>query len=93
MAVTVRQFKTKFPEFRQVDDVLVQRVLDEAANRTNRPLFGINADAALQYMAADLLTLSPEGQKARVLNTDKLSPYREEWRRLARAYSIGNRVT
>lgn len=64
--MTLASFRSRYPEFRTADDVLVQAVLDEAFLRVDVSVFGNKGDIAHGLMAAHLLLNAPYGRSQRL---------------------------
>jgi|GEM_PF-6584795 len=89
MSVTVRQFRIEFPEFRGIDNAVIQRGLADANLQINREVWGDKSDAGQKYLAADLIASGPLGEKARLSKNDKTTVYLEKYMRLMRQVTAG----
>ena len=61
MAVTATDIKTRFPEFINAGDTLIDAKIAEAEAMTNATEWGSAYDVALGYQVAHLLSLTPFG--------------------------------
>lgn len=66
MTVTAATLKARFSEFAPQDDALVAAVIAEAVAEVSASIYGANTDAAVTYLAAHKLALSPAGAPARL---------------------------
>lgn len=94
MAWTPTTFKERWPEF-VVDDALVQKALDDAAEYNDERLLGAQYDAGVGLYAAHLLAMQQPGQPARLdpkaikAANGALTTYQAQWRDLAYAKAGG----
>lgn len=72
-------FRTRFPEFEEGSNGIVQACLDAAATELNATEIGTPFDEAHGLLAAHKLAISPFGRAARMLNDDGKSTYEEEF--------------
>lgn len=86
--MTPAAFKTRFPEFRNAADSLVQSVLDEAVLRVAPETFGDLTDTAIAYLAADALAASPFGTTQRLEDDTKETIYKRQYNALLKAKAI-----
>lgn len=89
MAVTVQQFKNKFPEFEATSNALVEMRIAMAERRVSLTSFGDNRDDAVALKTASLLSMSPSGEQARLRVENRGNMYESELHMLARAAVIG----
>lgn len=75
-------FRAKYPEFSTAEDPLVQLFLDDAAERLSSVTWGTYLDKGHGCLTAHLLTISPNGQFARLQSDKAESTYGIEFRRL-----------
>ena len=96
MTVTLASFRSGYPEFNNTADTLVSKKLANAELRTA----GLDVwdtesarDAAVELLTAHLLSVSPQGEEARI-NAGAETVYGRELRMLRREATIGiGRVT
>lgn len=81
-------FRARFPEFRAAADELVQACLDEATLRIDSGVFGDLTDAAIGYVAADLVATSPLGKSQRLEDDEDETIYRKQYLKLRDAKVI-----
>lgn len=93
MTLTTAQFKTRWTEFAETSDELVQETLDEAYLRTDSRLFGARTDKAAGLLAAHLLSISPQGQQARLESKDGSTNYWAERQRMNQVAAGGGRTS
>ncbi len=87
-------FRVRFPEFTNVDSVLLQGKLDDAAARLSAPVFGARANEAHGWLAAHLAASAPWGAQARLQGTtDGSTVYSAAYDKLAREVGYGFGVT
>ena len=89
MTVTLASFRTRFPEFAETDDAMVQAKLDEVAVALDDRVFGARIDEAVAYLVAHRLALSPFGQNARMVAKDGSTTYGEQYAGIQRAAAGG----
>jgi hypothetical protein len=89
VAWTAASFKARWPEFEPTDDAIVEGALADAVLANDARLFGARTDEAVAYYAADILSLSPGGQQARLAKNEITTTYRAMWERLARVAAGG----
>jgi len=89
--ISTHRFKKSFPAFKNTDDELVEQKLNEAIGRVNDDSFATAevARSATMYLAAHLLSISSDGEAARLALTGADTIYGAEWKRLCRAYTMG----
>ena len=66
MAWTASTFKSRWSEFAPTPDSLVDAVLAEAFEEVDERVYGAKADHAVGLLAAHKLSVSPQGQQARL---------------------------
>ena len=100
MAVTAASFKIAFPEFDRVANALIEAKLAEATRELNAEQWADLFDDGVSYLAANLLSMAPQGQNARlqpatarVTREDALTTYERRFRQLQIIVSSGRRVT
>jgi hypothetical protein len=67
MALSLSDFRTRFPEFVETGDALVSAKLTEASALVDDDYWGALAEQAQGYMAAHLLALGPVGIRAKLV--------------------------
>ena len=72
-------FRSRFPEFEEGSNGIVQASLDAAATELNATEIGTAYDEAHGLLAAHKLAISPFGRAARMLNDDGKSTYEVEF--------------
>lgn len=72
-------FRSRFPEFEEGSDGIVQACLDAAATELNATEIGASFDEAHGLLAAHKLAISPFGRAARMLNDEGKSTYEVEF--------------
>lgn len=93
MAITARQFRAQFPEFRTTPQAVIERGLSDALVQMNAAEWGDRLDAGQKYLAADLIASGPLGEKARLKKDNQQTVYRRKYMDLMRASIGGFRVT
>lgn len=94
MAVTVQRFLKAYPDFKNTDYQLVEQKLNQAILRVDSDAFGDLEDEGVMLLTAHLLSISPNGEKARLIKDSNETIYHEEYRRLAREVTFGlGRIT
>lgn len=94
MTVTVQRFQKSFPDFKDTEYQLIQQKLDAAILRTNATTFGDLTDQAVMLLTAHLLSISPNGEKVRLVKTESDTIYSDELNRMRREATIGlGRIT
>lgn len=66
MALTLEQFRERFPAFEDTPEGLVRARLDEAARAVSASSWGPRADDAHGLLTAHMLALEPMGEQARL---------------------------
>ena len=89
MSISIRQFKAQFPEFRTTPDAVISRGLSDALLQINVSLWGTKADLGQKYLAADLIALSPPGEKARLKKNENITTYEKVYNRLKMQVTVG----
>jgi hypothetical protein len=99
MAVTFSSFVEAFPEFRKSSKTLVEAKLAEARLQIDPVVWRTKTDLGVSYLAAHLISISPQGQFARLIpknakptRDDALTTYEREYRRLVRSVTSGYRT-
>jgi hypothetical protein len=84
--LTVLEFRDRFPEFGDgVEDALISKFLELAANNVSPEEYGTHAHDAAYYFAADKLALSPFGGMARVASANGTTTYGVTFQQLQQA--------
>lgn len=89
--ITLAQFRSRFPEFADAGDSLVNEFLTAAANQIG-PVFGAGEDDAHGWLTAALLVKAPNGKFARLRSDKGTSTYQQEWERALQRATVGLRV-
>lgn len=89
MTWTAATFKARWTEFEPTADALVESALAEAARSTDARLFGEKTDDGVGLLAAHLLSISPQGQQARLESSEAETTYSRERARLVRIAAGG----
>lgn len=102
MAVTVAQFRARFPEFLGVDDAYVQVHLDDAETHIDRTIWDANplrlqGDQGQAYRAAHTMALSPMGLGAKLVAAKDTAglgatTYGIQYTDMAKTLSMGFRI-
>lgn len=88
-ALTVAEFRARFPEFAGAEDALIQKKLDVAANSIDPEVYRDSAHDAAYYFAADHLALSPFGGDSRLASANGTTTYRVCLEELRKACCFG----
>lgn len=89
MTVTLSSFRVSYPEFLNTADALCEAKIAAAVLRTSEDIFGDNTDEAVMLLAAHLLSVSPQGESARLEVDEKQTVYGLELRTLRREVTFG----
>lgn len=89
MTVSVNRFRKAYPEFRDTSDELCSQKLAFAELRTAPSVWGALTEQGIMVLAAHLLSVSPEGQKARLATAPDKTVYQLEWERMKREVTFG----
>jgi hypothetical protein len=89
MAVSVHRFRKAFPEFDRSEDELCAQKIAEATARISATTWGTRADLGIMYLAAHLLSRSPEGEQARLKAENRVDTYMIEWQRMKLEVTAG----
>ena len=92
MALTVKQFKNEYPQFRQTDEALVSAKL-AAAGRRIGALWADRADDGQGLLAAHLLSIAPGGENARLQKDMGKTIYQDEYEQMKLEITFGFRNT
>jgi hypothetical protein len=71
VTVTVDQIKAEFPEFANTDSALVGYRIADAIGLVDGVAFGSRTDDAVKYLACHLIALTPHGEPARLVESQK----------------------
>ena len=88
MSLTAAIFKQEYPEFKRTSDDLIKRKLAAATLRVASAVWGAKTDSGVLLLTAHLLSLSPQGENAR-LEPGQTTMYKEEFDRIRREVTIG----
>lgn len=80
---TEAEFKACYPEFAAASDALVAQKVAEAASEMNETTWGGKYTRALMLSTANLMALTPEGERMR--RKDGTTVYADRLRKLLRA--------
>lgn len=72
-------FRLRFPEFRTASNTLINSVIAEATARVASDVFGDLTEAAIGYLAAHLLAVSPFGKNQRLEDSTTVTTYWTEY--------------
>jgi hypothetical protein len=87
-------FRTRFPEFLNVDSTLLQGKLDDAALRLSPAVFGTRLNEAHGWLAAHLAASAPWGYQARLKGEENgKTVYESAYDKLAKEVGFGFGVT
>lgn len=93
MAVTLTSFRTRYPEFEQAPDTLVQACIDDAEAIIDRNFFGTTkADIAVKAYAAHLIAINPLGEYARLDKKGEKTTYLLQYEKVTRTVPAGCRT-
>lgn len=97
MTVTLDSFLASKPEFNKTAPLLISTILAEAQLQVDYNVWGAKGDLGVIYLTAHLLTLSPQGQNARMIiqGKDGTMPTTTYWgfyKNLQRQVGSGFRV-
>lgn len=87
MSVTVARFKKEFPEFEDISFNLCDQRIRLAEKLVSSAVFGEIADRMVMLKAADYMSRSPLGEKARLEPVKTI--YGQEFSEIARQMSMG----
>lgn len=94
MAVTVQRFLKSYPDFKDTDYQLVEQKLNQAIARVDSDNFGDLENEGVMLLTAHLLSISPSGEKTRLVKDSNETIYEKEYRRLAKEVTFGlGRIT
>jgi hypothetical protein len=89
MAVSVSRFKQAYPDFENTSNSLVSQKLTAALGRINTEVWGDQADQGQMALAAHLLSISPQGEQARLKMENRGTMYGKEWRQMIKEVTMG----
>jgi hypothetical protein len=89
LAVTVQRFLKEYPEFKSTDYQLVEQKLNHAILRVDSGTFGDLEEEAVMLKTAHLLSISPSGEKTRLVKDSNKTIYEKEYRLLAKEATFG----
>ena len=92
MAVDIRSFLSRFPEFEPAGKPMVREGIAEATRGVDTGVWGAKTDDGIRWLAAHLLAITPWGQQARMVSKDGSTTYGVEHARLMRSVTPGFRV-
>jgi len=87
--VAVNRFRKAFPEFRETSDVLIEQKIIAAELRISTEVWGNRTEQGIMYLAADLIAMSPSGEKARLVSDKGKTTYRVTWEQMRVEVSMG----
>ncbi len=90
--LALKDFQTRFPEFKATDTSLVAATLNDAALMIDAQVWGNLAGQGHGYLTAHRLALSPFGQQARMVQKDGTTTYQKHYERLVGIVGSGFRV-
>lgn len=89
MLLTVGEFKEYYPEFRDTDFNLVKSKIEAASVRVSETVFGTSYKHALMLKTADLLSIAPSGEQAKLRLENRGNVYSVEFSKLLREKTVG----
>lgn len=89
MTVTIQRFLLAFPEFSDTRRSLINQKMIAASERIAADTWGELADQGQMYLMAHLLSVSPEGEQARLKKENRGTVYGIEYENLRRAVTVG----
>lgn len=89
MTVSVPRFLNAYPEFRDTEYQLVEQRLNLATLRISTDAFGDLVDDGIMLLAAHLLSISPSGEKARLVKDETDTIYNRELTKMKIALTAG----
>ncbi len=94
MAVTIKDFLERFPEFdgQGKNLTLISAKFEEAGRLIDPVVWGDLADDGQLYLCGHLLANSPMGQAAKLVAKDGSTVYGKRYDRMARQVAMGYRV-
>ena len=92
MAVTYSSFVTRFPEFTNATQALVEACIAEAELMVDSNYYGDKADMAVNYYAAHLIAINPLGEMARLDKKSEKTIYLIHFEKIKRSSGTGFRV-
>lgn len=90
-AADITSFKARFVEFKPAPDALVGTYLDEAESTLGVIWTGTKRARGKQWLAAHLLSLSPNARDMALTSDDGSSIYEREFRRVQASVTAGRR--
>lgn len=82
--MTLYEFRSRFPEFRPVSDVVINEALTAAGLSVSADVYRTKASEAIGYLTAHKLVTSPFGKDSRLVDDDRESVYWKEFARIRR---------
>lgn len=86
-AITLSEFRTRFPEFRQVEDIKVETAIEDATLEMSLDTWGTLYSVGMGYLVAHKLALRYEDPQE-----PNIGNYRKEFARMQRRVTSGFRV-
>lgn len=93
LAVSVKLFTRRFPEFRDTDAGLLEECLTEAELFVDAKVWGARREAGIKMRAAHLVAMNPLGEKARLKKDDSTTIYEKQFKTMRNAVTAGGRNT
>lgn len=89
MSVSVSRFLKAYPEFKRTEAELVEQNLTAAEGRIATAVWGDLATDGIMVLAAHLLSMSPEGEQARLKKENRATVYERTWVAMKREVTMG----
>lgn len=89
MTVTARKFRAEFPDFQNTDETVIDRALRDAYLLYDATVWGNKYDLIVSWEAADQLSYSGMGEKARLKKDPSETVYRKRIDSLTNQVTIG----
>jgi hypothetical protein len=92
MAVYAAELRTRYPEFNNAPDALVQQCIDDATLMVDAAVFGAKTDIAIKALAAHYIAINPLGEMARLDKQGKETTYWLQYQGIRKSVAAGFRV-
>lgn len=89
MTVTAQRFLKAFPEFKETELQLINQKIALATLRTNETVWDDLYEDGIMMLTAHLLSVSPMGEKSRMVKDDRDTMYWRELTRMRREVTAG----
>jgi hypothetical protein len=91
MAISVKQLKKDFPEFKHIANDMISSRISMATRHVNVSVFGTRANDAIEWYACHLLAASPLGENVKIDSKDGRTAYLAQYEKIERAVTYGIR--